>query len=174
MPLPENFQLRDAGAADAAALALVAQASFLGSFVGTLRGEDILGHCSSQLSESKFAKYLALPDSRFALAEVKGAPVGYAMLYPPDLPMELRAGDIELKRIYVLPRFHGAGVGRALMDWSLQRARDLGMRRLLLGVYEGNAAALAFYARHGFETCGTRVFQVGPGMYSDLLLARDL
>ena len=168
MPLPENFRLRDASAADAAALALVAQASFLGSFVGTLRGEDILGHCSAQLSERKFA------DSHFALAEVKGAPVGYAMLYPPDLPMELRAGDIELKRIYVLPRFHGAGVGRALMDWSLQRARDLGMKRLLLGVYEGNSAALAFYARHGFETCGTRVFQVGPGTYSDLLLARDL
>ena len=153
-------------------LALVGAASFLEAFAGVLPGEDILAHCRNQHSLEKYAALLALKETRACVAELKGAPVGYAMLCPPDLPVATTPDDIELKRIYLLHRFQGTGIGAALMEWSIETAREMGRRRLLLGVHDGNARAIAFYRRHGFEEAGTRTFQVGQTVCSDLILAR--
>ncbi len=81
---------------------------------------------------------------------------------------------MELKRIYLLHRFHGGGVGRRLMQAALDAAIATGARRLLLGVYEANHNALAFYARQGFVEAGRKPFQVGSRIYDDLVLSRPL
>jgi ribosomal protein S18 acetylase RimI-like enzyme len=155
-------------------LALVGAASFLEAFAGLLNGEDILAHCRTHHSPQKYAALLADPQTRACIAAVKQAPVGYAMLCAPDLPVSTAPGDIELKRIYLLYRFQGEGIGAALMRWSIEIARAMGKRRLLLGVHEGNTRAISFYKRHGFEQAGTRTFQVGSTLCSDLILARKL
>lgn len=155
-------------------LALVGAASFLEAFAGMLDGEDILAHCRIHHSPEKYAALLADPQTRACIAEVKNAPVGYAMLCAPDLPVAAAPGDLELKRIYLLYRFQGTGIGAALMNWAIDTARSLGCQRLLLGVHEGNARALSFYKRHGFEAAGKRTFQVGSTLCNDLILAREL
>ncbi|MEL6211853.1 MAG: GNAT family N-acetyltransferase, partial [Pseudomonadota bacterium] len=53
-------------------------------------------------------------------------------------------------------------------------ARDRGADRLWLGTYQHNAQALGFYRAMGFETAGTRTFQVGDGVYDDFVLALTL
>jgi diamine N-acetyltransferase len=81
-------------------------------------------------------------------------------------------GDVELKRIYVLSRFHGTGVGAALMSAATSGAGAAS--RLLLGVYAGNARAIAFYTKNGFEPIGQRKFDVGGTLYDDVVLGRQL
>jgi GNAT superfamily N-acetyltransferase len=169
-----EFVLRPCGPGAEEKLALVGAASFLEAFAGFLPGEDVLAHCRNQHSVKKYASLLALPEACACVAEVREAPVGYAMLCPPDLPVATTPDDIELKRIYLLHRFQGTGVGAALMQWSVETAREMGKRRLLLGVHDGNARAISFYRRHGFEQAGTRMFQVGQTVCSDLILARKL
>ena len=46
--------------------------------------------------------------------------------------------------------------------------------RLLLGVKDDNHRAISFYAKHRFETVGTRRFDVGGKTYDDFVLARTL
>ena len=87
---------------------------------------------------------------------------------------DLHPDDLEIKRIYVLSRFHGSGLGSRLMDAALDEAKRRGARRALLGVYEQNARALAFYAKQGFTRIGERQFQVGANTYGDYILARRL
>jgi diamine N-acetyltransferase len=169
-----EFELRECGPEDAERLALVGAASFLEAFAGFLRGEDILAHCRKQHSAEKYAAMLADADTRIVAAEVKGSAVGYAVVCPPDLPVPTTADDMELKRIYVLHRFQGSGMGAALMEWTVETARKLGKRRLLLGVNDENDQAVAFYRRHGFEHAGTRRFQVGAMLCSDFILAKQL
>ena len=90
------------------------------------------------------------------------APVGYLVLSPPDLPLaNLAPQDLEIRRIYLLHRYQRNGVGRELMALATQYARDAGYRRLLLGVYSRNVAALAFYDRIGFRIVGERLLQGG-------------
>jgi diamine N-acetyltransferase len=78
----------------------------------------------------------------------------------------------ELKRIYLLSRFQGSTIASALMQAVVAHAQ--GARRLLLGVKDDNHRALSFYAKHGFETIGTRRFDVGGRTYDDFVLARPL
>lgn len=169
-----EFELRECGPGDAERLALVGAASFLEAFAGFLQGEDILAHCRKQHSAEKYAAMLADAGTRIVAAEVKGSAVGYAVVCKPDLPVPVTTEDMELKRIYLLHRFQGSGMGAALMEWSVETARQMGKRRLLLGVNDKNDRAVAFYLRHGFEHAGTRRFQVGNMLCSDFILAKRL
>ena len=171
-----TIRIRECGPADAQALALVGQATFLQSYADDLPGADILAHCRNQHAEALYAEWLDKPGYRLWLAEAEpgGAPVGYAALTPPDLPVETRPDDVELKRIYLLHRFHGGGTGGRLLAAAAGGARDMGARRLLLGVYGKNVQAIGFYGRQGFVQVGVRRFQVGDSLFDDLVLALDL
>jgi diamine N-acetyltransferase len=171
-----EYVLRECVPGDEERLALVGAASFLEAFAGSafLDGEAILAHCRKQHSAEKYAAMLTDPETRACVAEVKGAPVGYAVVCPPDLPVPLTDNDVELKRIYLLHRFQGSGIGAALMDWSVEAARAMGKQRLLLGVNAQNDQAVGFYLRHGFEHAGTRKFRVGDTLCDDFILARKL
>lgn len=173
----DGIEVRRAGVEDAAMLALVGAATFLDSFAGVLPGEAIVAHCARHHVATVYAGYLARPEVAAWLAVMRagGAPVGYAMLTPPELPEEtLRAGDAELKRIYALSRLHGSGVGQRLMETAIAEARARGARRLMLGVYAGNARALRFYERNGFVRVGERRFTVGSLVCDDYVLAREM
>jgi len=168
----QAWTIREAGADDAAALALIGAATFLETFAGILDGAAIIGHCAAQHSETAYRSALA-SGARAWLAEAcpGGAPVGFALVGAPGLAAA-QDGDIELKRIYALSRFHGTGLGAALMARAVEAAA--GHRRLLLGVYARNHRALAFYRKQGFADIGTRQFDVGGKLYDDLVLARSV
>jgi diamine N-acetyltransferase len=174
MSLNQEIALRMCVPGDEEALALVGAATFLETFAGLLTGPDILAHCRAQHAVSQYAAWLADAKYRLCLAELQSAPVGFAMLSPPDLPVAVTADDIELKRIYLLHRFQGGGVGRRLLEWSVAQARSLKKERLLLGVKADNTAALAFYDRVGFVRIGERKFLVGTMLCDDYILSFPL
>ena len=168
----QSWSLREASGDDADALALVGAATFLETFAGVLTGPGIVRHCARVHTGDAYRRSIQA-GARAWLAEVEpgGAPIGYALLATPDLA-QARPGDLELKRIYALSRYHGAGVGAALMDAAVAAAQ--GASRLLLGAYAGNARAIAFYRKQGFEPIGERQFDVGGTLYDDVVLARAL
>ena len=171
-----DWRLREAGPGDADALALVGAASFLESFAGVIEGAAIIAHCAGVHTPAAYRDALGGVEDGggrawLALAEPGGAPIGYALACPPDLP-GARAGDVELKRIYALARWHGSGLGPALLDRVIAAFADA--PRLVLGVYRGNARAIAFYRKHGFDEIGTRRFDVGGTLYDDVVLARPM
>lgn len=176
MSKPIDFQIRACGPEDARALSQIGAATFLESFVEVIDGKAIINHCEEQHSAEVYAEYLSKPRARAWMAEYSetGVPIGYGLNCDPDLPVDQMPGDIELKRIYVFSRFHATGAGTALMNAQIEHARERGAPRLLLGTYEGNGRAIAFYKKHGFETIGTRKFCVGGAYYDDLVMAKIL
>lgn len=70
-------------------------------------------------------------------------PVGHACL------REL-AGELEIKRMYVVPRRRGAGIADELLAAMEQAARDEGARRVIIHTGDQQHAALKFYDRHGY------------------------
>lgn len=166
----ESAVIREATAVDAGRLSLIANATFLETFAGRIDGEALIAHCA-RAHDSAYLTGLLTDGARAWLAEIASAPVGYALLAPPELEVA-RAGDVELKKIYLLSRFHGSGIAGALFDAVLAAAH--GSKRLLLGVKEDNGRAIAFYIRQGFRQIATRRFDVGGAFYDDVVLARDL
>jgi ribosomal protein S18 acetylase RimI-like enzyme len=165
------WTVRPAGLDDTSALALVGAATFLETFAGMIDGSAIVGHCAAHHSPEAYATLFA-KGAQAWLGNAEGdAPIGYALLAQPDLEAAL-PGDIELKRIYSLSRFHGSGLGGALMAAAVAGAS--GHERLLLGVKADNHRAIAFYRKQGFDPIATRQFNVGGKVYDDLVLARPL
>ena len=162
---------------DAPRLALVGGATLLDAYAGFLPGDALMLHAAKHHHRAAYEAELARPHSRAWLAEVApaAAPVGYAMLTAPDLPAELIGpGDLELRRIYVLSRFHGAGVARELMEAAIAAAREQGAPHLLLGLHPENHRAMAFYRKHGFERVGTRRFHLGQTPFEDPVMRLTL
>ncbi|MDB5394525.1 MAG: family N-acetyltransferase [Rhodospirillales bacterium] len=169
--------LREAGLGDEHRLAAVGAATFLESYAGTLSGDDILTHCDTQHAATLYEDWLIGGEVRMWLAEAAEgrAPVGYVVMSPPDLPpANILPGDVEIRRIYVLHRFHGERVGWSLITTALDAARRTGRKRALVGVYGKNDSAIAFYKRVGFKVIGERKFRVGTTVHDDLILALDI
>ena len=174
--MSSNLSIRRAQSSDADALALVGQATFLETFAGILDGAAIVAHCARAHAAAQYREWLQDPDAAIWLAEtaVGKAPVGYAVLARPQLPGADPARDLELKRIYLLRRFHGGGAGKRLMAEAVDHSRAARADRLVLGVYSNNHAALGFYQRQGFVHLTHRQFNVGGTLYDDHVLSLAL
>jgi ribosomal protein S18 acetylase RimI-like enzyme len=172
--------IRTCASGDEAALSLIGQATFLEAFAGTLRGVDILEHCRHKHSPDLYRSWLADARVDSWIAEVREgcAVVGYLVMMAAasaELPLpDLNEHDAEIRRIYLLHRFQGQGLGRGLMRAARERALQRGARRLVLGVYSGNHAAIGFYESEGFRLAGRRTFRVGQTDCEDLILAQPL
>ena len=151
---------RNAGPADATLLSELSRRSFTETF-GHLYRPDDLAAFLERLSPEGWAGELADPRFRVRLAEEAGEAAGFAKLGPPSLPFEPRGLSAELRQLYVLRPWQGAGVAAALMDWVIDQARATGAADLYLSVFVDNARARRFYARYGFERVGTYAFMVG-------------
>ena len=61
-------------------------------------------------------------------------------------------GTGEVFALYVLPEFHGKGVGQMLMDAALEELADY--RKICLWLVKGNSRAIRFYEKCGFHATG--------------------
>lgn len=67
------------------------------------------------------------------------------------------AGDSgELANLAVRPDLRGKGVGSALLDYVLHRARSRGIREMFLEVRASNEAAVRLYRSRGFRRVAVR------------------
>lgn len=88
----------------------------------------------------------APPRGCLLLARVDGAPAGCVAL------REIDPQTCEMKRMFVDPRFHGTGVGKALAQQLITMARTAGYRAMRLDTSIRQAEASGLYRRLGFQT----------------------
>jgi diamine N-acetyltransferase len=166
---------RTADAGDAEALAYLGAATFMTTFAFDHPGQPMMEHLRQEHSAEYYASALGDPAHDVLLGETPlGAPVGYAMVTPPSHPALQQAGDIELKRIYLLAPWQGNGNGKDLLERVFAVAEKRKAQRLLLSVYEKNVRAIGFYEQAGFAAIGETVFMVGPVPFRDLVYARNM
>jgi len=164
---------RDASPADAALMSALGRRTFTGTF-GHLYSPENLAAFLTNHDEDKWLGELEDPRFRVRIAEADGAPAGYAKLGPPSLPFTPRGSAAELRQLYVLKPWHGAGVAGVLMDWVLAEARQDGAEELYLSVFVDNHRARRFYARYGFEAVGRYDFMVGTHADEDIVMRMAL
>jgi ribosomal protein S18 acetylase RimI-like enzyme len=165
---------------DAAELAAVAARTFPLACPPSVAVADVASFIDANLSDHRFAEYLADPQRRIFTARREGRIIGYAMLISGvgDDPEVQRAVDIrpaaEISKMYVLAAHHCAGVARALMDAALAAAAEWDAGCVWLGVNQKNERAQQFYKRCGFTVNGTRRFRLGAHTESDYVMVRPL
>ena len=168
-----NVTYRTATAADVETIDRTFRTSFCDTFAHLYRPEDLnafLGKFTREawLGEIKDSAYV------FRLAEDDGRPAGFLKLGPLSLPVEPAGKAIELRQLYVLKDWQGAGIAKELIDWFLAEARERGADEIYLTVYVDNRRARRFYERYGFEVVGSYDFMVGEQADEDLIMRLTL
>jgi diamine N-acetyltransferase len=194
--------IRSLGVEDVELLRGLSIETYTDTFDGTSSDEDMQKFLESAYSETVLREELANPESMFFLLSFpesgengdgdedreggeKGEngqcgqnaeiPAGYLKLNFGDAQIEdMGPGAMEIQRLYIRAGFKGRGLGSQLMDLALQMARENGLHKVWLGVWEHNEPAKRFYAGKGFERVGEHVFWQGDDKQTDYLMAREV
>jgi ribosomal protein S18 acetylase RimI-like enzyme len=161
-------------------LADVAARTFPLACPPSVTADNVAAFIDEQLSERRFAEYLADRDRVLLVAREDGRMTGYAMLIrgvaaddDVQRAVSLRPA-VEVSKLYVLPDSHGAGTSAALMVESITRAAELDAKCVWLGVNQQNKRAQRFYAKHGFSINGTKTFRLGAAIENDYVMVRPV
>lgn len=111
----------------------------------------------------------AQPEAQI-VAEAEGRVVGSVLRYPAGSVMARPGGgsitlaEPEVRLLAVAPAARGRGVGAALMDECVRRARQSGAAALTLHTADIMQAAVRLYGRLGFRRAPELDIQPAPGV----------
>lgn len=165
---------RDATITDGPALADMGRRCFVETFGPHFPPDDMAIHLGRMFGPEGLPRELRQPKLRIRMAEDDGAIAAYLKLAPMSLPVPHEPDALEIKQLYVLEPWQGAGVATVLMDWAVETTRADGAPAIYLSVWEHGHRAIAFYARHGFKQVGVAPFQLGTRAYQDPVMRLGL
>jgi len=132
-------------------------------------GEDEGADAVSRFTAAAFRRDGFGPDPAFAclIAEIAGAPVGYA-LHCRDYDTDRLCRSVYLADLYVEKAARRLGVGRALMAATARAGRARGASMMMWGVLRTNQPARRFYASIGREVDDQIESWVGGSRFAQL------
>ena len=165
--------LRRATIEDADTLSSLGARTFSETFAHLYPTEDLETFLAYAYGLERTRRDLADPDKATWLLELDEEAIGYAVAGPCGLPHpDVKPGDGELHRIYVLKDFQGGGRGGLLLNTALDWLEKEGPRPLWIGVWSENFGAQKLYAGKGFEKVGEYHFPVGETRDLEFILRR--
>jgi GNAT superfamily N-acetyltransferase len=120
--------------------------------------DDALGQAREQVGESLPASYETAFDALSAdpnnelLVACRGDEIvaTLQLTYTPSLSYQ-GGWRATIESVRTLAALRGRGIGRALVEWSVERARARGCRLVQLTTHASRVDAQRFYARLGFQ-----------------------
>jgi GNAT superfamily N-acetyltransferase len=154
--------LRPAGAADHDGIVEVFWACWTISYAAVLPRE-LVSRLDRASAEALWARALADPDTSTVVAVTDRNHVTGVVRTSADV----------VHSLYVHPDAQGAGTGRRLLAHAASTIAGDGFDVAHLWVFDGNAPALAFYARQGWSADGTTRTEPAFG-HPELRLRKEL
>lgn len=83
------------------------------------------------------------------------------------LVCEVEEENIQLSKLYLKSKVRGKGLGKFLIDRSIEIAKENNKNSIRLNVNKNNTQSIAFYERVGFLKVEEGVFDIGNGYFMD-------
>jgi len=170
-----SLSIRHATKEDAVLIADISRQTFHDTFAADNKKEDMDKFLAEQFTRGKLILEVGESQNHFLLAYNDDEVAGYAKLReskPPESLGNFKA--LEIARIYAMTHMIGKGVGRLLMQASIDLAREKGKEVIWLAAFENNHRAIEFYTKWGFEKFGDAHFLLGDDIQNDWLLRKFL
>lgn len=119
-------------------------------------------------SDKVMLRYLQKPDA-VILLEQGGVHCGHAVV-------SLVLDEAELLMITIAPEYQGKGLGKKLLEYTMQQLRERGATCMFLEVRESNQPAIALYEAIGFCETGRRsgYYPINKGREDALIYSIEL
>jgi ribosomal protein S18 acetylase RimI-like enzyme len=179
MPDSPRPLLRRATPADAEALAALKLATFRETFLEDFAipypADDLSVFVAENYALEPVAAEIADPaHATWVCEDADGTLLAYAHVCPCRLPHpEVHERSGELSQIYVRRAAQGLGLGRRLLQVSIDWLGETYPGPVWLGVWSGNHRGQAVYAALGFRKVGDYQFKVGNHRDDEYIFRRD-
>jgi diamine N-acetyltransferase len=165
-----QIQILPAQEEDLPALARLAGVIWRQHYPGIISQEQIDHMLGRMYAVETLREEICAKGIRFVRLLVDGRFIGFASFGPTPEP-----GIMKLHKCYLLPEFHGRGLGSRLLKHCEMEVRKLGARKLILAVNKNNLKAVAAYRRNGFEVAESIVTDFGGGfVMDDFIMTKQL
>ena len=155
------IQIEKATTDDADLLKNLAIATFEESHGHSASNEDIQSYINAKFNLDSIISELAESENLFYLIHFNNELVGYSKIILNSVYNEKTpSNSTKLERLYVLKKHHGTPIGRTLMDFNIQLARDNNQCGMWLYVWTENHRAIRFYKKFGFLKIAETIFQI--------------
>jgi ribosomal protein S18 acetylase RimI-like enzyme len=170
-----GYIIRTATRDDAQLIAEISHQSFYDAFIIDNRPEDMNKFLTQQFTKGKLMLEVGNGENLFFLVYQEDEVAGYVKLRESRGPRTLGSSNaLEIARLYAMVNMIGKGVGKILMQASIDHAISLGKDMVWLGVWEKNQRAIDFYHRWGFEKFDEADFLLGDDLQRDWLMRKKL
>ncbi len=169
------IEIRQAAPEDTFLVSVLATVTFFEAYFEQDAPKDLANYIVESFSPANIEKQLDDPGSTFFIISIDGHAVGFAKLISGSTdPSIEKERTIELKRIYIVERLWGRGVGEKLLRHCEEFARELGYDSIWLGVWQLNERGQSFYAKQGFVKKGTITFPFGNAVGINDVMEKEL
>jgi GNAT superfamily N-acetyltransferase len=120
--------------------------------------EKLAGEVVADEAQLRATLFGVKPAAEVLIAELAGAPVGFALFFQSYSTFLARPG-LYLEDLFVRPAARGRGIGAALMSACARIAVQRGYGRFEWSVLDWNEPALKFYAGLGAQQMGDWTIQ---------------
>ena len=115
---------------------------------------DIFRVNGTKFTEDELVRMFTDDTKPIFVADVDGEVMGYAFCVLGEIKddtMLLDAKTLHIEDVCVDENTRGTGIGGKILDYVLEYAKESGIDRVDLDVWEFNDTARAFYEKHGFR-----------------------
>lgn len=161
------YLIRPANAGDVEAIRRIADETWWPTYGPILSPEQITFMLTLLYSAKKITDQLISGSQRFLILSEDDEPVGFAAY-------SLREEDPEiykLHKLYCLPKTHGKGYGKILIDEVIRKTAEDGKHILDLNVNRYNKAR-GFYEKMGFEVIFEEDIAIGHYWMNDFVMRK--
>ena len=159
---PTSVEIRTAREADVQLLSVLGIVTFYEAYFEQDDPTDLANYLCETFSPETTAAELSDPNSTYFIVYSNGVAAGYAKLLRNSTADGIKGKKtVELKRIYLVERVWGTGIGEKLLNHCIDAAQDEGFDSIWLGVWEENVRGLSFYSKHAFVRVGSLEFPYG-------------
>lgn len=170
-----ELTIRLATKKDAALIADLSRQTFYETFAATNTPQDMQKFLNLQFTKGRLMLEVGVPENIFLLAYHQNKVAGYVKLRDGRTPKQLQhIPALEIARLYAVTDMIGKGVGKLLMQTSIDIANEKGKQVVWLGVWEKNQRAIDFYYKWGFEKFGEQDFWLGDDLQRDWIMKKQL
>jgi len=138
-------------------------------YPGIISIEQIEYMLSIMYSESQISKEI---DSRhkwiLILDDIQ--PIGFIALY-----FEADEKKLKMNKLYILPSYHGKGIGQLSLNYTIEEARLIQAKQLYLTVNKQNTKAIKAYIKAGFKIDREVIADIGNGyVMDDYIMSKEI
>lgn len=147
--------------------------TFKNTFEAQNSPENMKAYQEKAFNSQQLEMELANIYSEFFFVYYNNEVVGYLKINTNDAQSEVM-GDtsLEIERIYIKNKYQKHGLGKYLINKSIEIAIERSKKEIWLGVWEKNENAIAFYKEMGFVQTGSHSFYMGDEEQTDIIMVK--